>query len=141
PIPHNLPTPDHLLKPPQIISAPRVKPPRFIIHAFAHLQERHQVLCPQVQFPLRPAKIETLLRRKFSLGIVSLVASPLRFRTPRLHERWRLARLTPRKPHQGLARLWWRGRWFIRPASLSSQRKLHQCFTCCPPRSNHYVHQ
>lgn len=33
--------------------------PRLIIHSICHLQERHQVLRPQIQLRLRSAKIET----------------------------------------------------------------------------------
>src|SRR5438094_3409380 len=60
-----------------IIATPEVVHPCLIVHAFADLNEQHEVLSPEVEFPLRPEKIEAPFGRQFPFCIFTAMAPPL----------------------------------------------------------------
>ena len=49
---------DRLDEPTGDVAIAEMMHPRFIIDAFRHLQKHAEVLCPQIQLPLRTSKIE-----------------------------------------------------------------------------------
>ena len=65
-----------LANPTRVIGSTQVVQPRFIVHAFGHLEEEHQVFRAQVELAFGAAEIETAVRSQLTFRIFSAVTTP-----------------------------------------------------------------
>src|SRR5215813_4041346 len=92
---------DHVTEPASKVAVLEVEEPRLIIHAVRDLEENRQILGFEIEFPLGPAEVETLFRRKFAFRILAPVAPPFRAWLGGTKNERRLFRIA--KPDYGFA--------------------------------------